>query len=188
MPAVAGGGAGVAYEKFVLDADQLGVLHSLAEGIDLSENGQAMGRSGGRAGRALPRLPAYPGQLQEGVLADAGLGLPAVRDLVGGREPGIGRARQCPGARGCSAEYEAPAIDPGAAEALQAFVDAAQGVEAGRLRVAAARRGNRAFRRARLASPRGCRWRRGTGGPRPRDRGPWKHRSSTRPSSCSSRW
>ena len=31
-----------AYEKFVLDADQLGVLHSLAAGIDLSENGQAM--------------------------------------------------------------------------------------------------------------------------------------------------
>ena len=36
------GGLVSAYEKFVLDADQLGVLHSLAEGIDLSENGQAM--------------------------------------------------------------------------------------------------------------------------------------------------
>jgi trimethylamine--corrinoid protein Co-methyltransferase len=29
-------------EKLVIDADQLGVLHSLAEGVDLSENGQAM--------------------------------------------------------------------------------------------------------------------------------------------------
>lgn len=29
-------------EKLVLDADQLGVLHSLAEGVDVSENGQAM--------------------------------------------------------------------------------------------------------------------------------------------------
>jgi trimethylamine--corrinoid protein Co-methyltransferase len=37
------GGLVSSYEKFVLDADQLGVLHSLAEGIDLSENGQAMG-------------------------------------------------------------------------------------------------------------------------------------------------
>ena len=36
------GGLVSGYEKFVLDADQLGVLHSLAEGIDLSENGQAM--------------------------------------------------------------------------------------------------------------------------------------------------
>ena len=29
-------------EKFVMDADQLGVLHSIAEGVDISENGQAM--------------------------------------------------------------------------------------------------------------------------------------------------
>jgi trimethylamine--corrinoid protein Co-methyltransferase len=36
------GGLVSSYEKFVLDADQLGVLHSIAEGIDLSENGQAM--------------------------------------------------------------------------------------------------------------------------------------------------
>ncbi len=37
------GGLVSSYEKFVLDADQLGVLHAIAEGIDLSENGQAMG-------------------------------------------------------------------------------------------------------------------------------------------------
>ncbi|PZX18482.1 trimethylamine--corrinoid protein Co-methyltransferase [Palleronia aestuarii] len=36
------GGLVSSYEKFVLDADQLGVLHNLARGIDLSENGQAM--------------------------------------------------------------------------------------------------------------------------------------------------
>lgn len=36
------GGLVSSFEKFVLDADQLGVLHSIAEGIDLSENGQAM--------------------------------------------------------------------------------------------------------------------------------------------------
>jgi trimethylamine--corrinoid protein Co-methyltransferase len=30
------------YEKFVLDADQLGMWHAFAPGVDLSENGQAM--------------------------------------------------------------------------------------------------------------------------------------------------
>ena len=37
------GGLVSSFEKFVMDADQLGVLHSIAEGVDVSENGQAMG-------------------------------------------------------------------------------------------------------------------------------------------------
>ena len=37
------GGLVSSYEKFVMDADQLGALHGLARGVDLSENGQAMG-------------------------------------------------------------------------------------------------------------------------------------------------
>ena len=36
------GGLVASFEKFVMDADQLGVLHRLAEGVDISENGQAM--------------------------------------------------------------------------------------------------------------------------------------------------
>ncbi|WP_114964703.1 trimethylamine methyltransferase family protein [Alkalilacustris brevis] len=36
------GGLVASYEKFVIDADQLGALHQLARGIDMSENGQAM--------------------------------------------------------------------------------------------------------------------------------------------------
>jgi trimethylamine--corrinoid protein Co-methyltransferase len=36
------GGLVSSFEKFVMDADQLGVMHRIAEGIDLSENGQAM--------------------------------------------------------------------------------------------------------------------------------------------------
>jgi trimethylamine--corrinoid protein Co-methyltransferase len=36
------GGLVSSFEKFVLDADQLGALHSLAAGIDMSETGQAM--------------------------------------------------------------------------------------------------------------------------------------------------
>ncbi len=36
------GGLSASYEKFVLDFDQLGAMHVLAKGIDLSDNGQGM--------------------------------------------------------------------------------------------------------------------------------------------------
>ncbi len=36
------GGLVASFEKFVMDADQLGTLHHFAQGIDTSENGQAM--------------------------------------------------------------------------------------------------------------------------------------------------
>ena len=36
------GGLVASFEKFVMDADQLGVLHHLARGVDISETGQAM--------------------------------------------------------------------------------------------------------------------------------------------------
>jgi trimethylamine---corrinoid protein Co-methyltransferase len=36
------GGLASGYEKFVMDADQLGMMQVLADGVDLSENGQAM--------------------------------------------------------------------------------------------------------------------------------------------------
>jgi trimethylamine--corrinoid protein Co-methyltransferase len=37
------GGLVSSFEKFVMDADQLGVLHRLSEGVDVSEDAQAMG-------------------------------------------------------------------------------------------------------------------------------------------------
>jgi len=36
------GGLVASFDKFVMDADQLGILHHLAKGVDMSENGQAM--------------------------------------------------------------------------------------------------------------------------------------------------
>ena len=36
------GGLVASFEKFVMDADQLGILHHLSRGIDMSDNGQAM--------------------------------------------------------------------------------------------------------------------------------------------------
>jgi trimethylamine--corrinoid protein Co-methyltransferase len=37
------GGLAIGYEKFILDADQCGMMQVFAQGIDLSENGQAVG-------------------------------------------------------------------------------------------------------------------------------------------------
>ncbi len=37
------GGLAMGYEKFVMDVDQAGMMHTLLAGVDLSENGQAMG-------------------------------------------------------------------------------------------------------------------------------------------------
>jgi trimethylamine--corrinoid protein Co-methyltransferase len=36
------GGLSMGYEKFVMDVDQAGMMHTLLAGVDLSENGQAM--------------------------------------------------------------------------------------------------------------------------------------------------
>jgi trimethylamine--corrinoid protein Co-methyltransferase len=36
------GGLSMGYEKFILDVDQAGMMHTLLAGVDLSENGQAM--------------------------------------------------------------------------------------------------------------------------------------------------
>ncbi len=36
------GGLAMGYEKFMMDADQAGMMHTLLEGVDLSENGQAL--------------------------------------------------------------------------------------------------------------------------------------------------
>jgi trimethylamine--corrinoid protein Co-methyltransferase len=36
------GGLSMGYEKFIMDVDQAGMMHTLLAGVDLSENGQAM--------------------------------------------------------------------------------------------------------------------------------------------------
>ena len=36
------GGLAMGYEKFVMDADQAGMMHTLLQGVDLSDNGQAL--------------------------------------------------------------------------------------------------------------------------------------------------
>jgi len=116
------GGLVSSYEKFVMDADQLGILHHLARGIDVSENGQAMAaiREVGPGGHYLgcghtqenfksafwrsDLLDYKPFETwdEEGARDTEALAAQRVTRLLG--------------------DYQQPALDPGIAEALEAFV------------------------------------------------------------------
>jgi trimethylamine--corrinoid protein Co-methyltransferase len=117
------GGLVSGYEKFVLDADQLGVLHALAEGIDLSENGQAMGamREVGPGGH-------YLGCAHTQANFKTAFWRTQVLDyrpFETWAEDGAPDSMALANARvkKMLSEYEAPALDPGVAGALREFVD-----------------------------------------------------------------
>src|SRR5690606_5846770 len=116
------GGLVSSIEKFVLDADQLGVLHALAAGVDMSENAQAMDalREVGPGGHFLGcahtqanfkdafwRTQVFDYRPYE-TWAEAGG--PDSAQLANTR------------VRRMLTEYEAPAIDPGVVEALGDYV------------------------------------------------------------------
>ena len=89
------GGLAACYEKFVMDFDQLGAMHVLAKGIDLSENGQAHGGlPSGRAGRPFPRLRAHAGQFRDRLLPLQHRRQQFGRTMDGGRREGRRDARQ----------------------------------------------------------------------------------------------
>ena len=89
------GGLASSYEKFVMDCDQLGMMHVLAKGIDLSENGQAhAGFPRSRAGRAFPRLRAHAGQFRDGILPLVRRRQQLRRAVGGGGPPRCSAARQ----------------------------------------------------------------------------------------------
>ncbi len=91
------GGLVSSYEKFVMDADQLGTLHHLAQGVSVDENGQGDGCDPrGRPRRPLPRLRPYAGELQIGLLALGPVRLQALRDL-GRRGRATPRRSRAPG-------------------------------------------------------------------------------------------
>ena len=116
------GGLVSSYEKYVMDADQLGILHRLAAGVDLSENGQAMAalREVGPGGHYLGcdhtqanfkdafwrsevfDYKPFETWEEEGARDTAALAGDRVRKLLG--------------------EYEAPPLDPAIAEALDEYV------------------------------------------------------------------
>jgi trimethylamine--corrinoid protein Co-methyltransferase len=116
------GGLVSSFEKFVLDADQLGALHHIAKGISMDDNGQAMDalREVGPGGHFLgcehtqanfktafwrsDVLDYKPFETweEEGARDSATLAAARVRKQLG--------------------DYQAPPLDPGIAEALEAFV------------------------------------------------------------------
>jgi trimethylamine--corrinoid protein Co-methyltransferase len=117
------GGLVASPEKFVLDADQLGVLHALAEGIDLSEEAQALdairevGPGGHFLGCAHTQANFKSAFWRTEVLD--------YRPFETWAEAGAPDSAQLAQARvqRLLAEYEAPPLDPGIAEGLEVFVD-----------------------------------------------------------------
>lgn len=116
------GGLVSSYEKYVMDADQLGVLHRIAAGVDMSDNGQAMGAIAevGPGGHYLGcahtqenfKSAFWKTELfdykpfetwdEEGARDTVALANARVQKMLG--------------------DYQPPAIDPGVAEALAEYV------------------------------------------------------------------
>jgi trimethylamine--corrinoid protein Co-methyltransferase len=116
------GGLSSSYEKFVMDCDQLGMLHVLAKGIDLSESGQALDalREVGPGGHflgcahtqanfesAFYRSPVADNNSFEQWEADGRLDMAQRANRLWKK---------------MLTEYEAPPIDPGIDEALRDFI------------------------------------------------------------------
>jgi len=116
------GGLVSSFEKFVLDADQLGILHSLAEGVDVSEAAQGMdairevGPGGHYLGCAHTQAHFKDAFWRSQVLD--------YKPFETWAEEGARDSAQIAALRveRMMAEYEAPPIDPGVAEALGAYV------------------------------------------------------------------
>ena len=89
------GGLTMGYEKFVLDADQLGMWHAFCKGVDLSENGAGARRvPHERARHALPRSRAHARELRDGLLPLAGRGQLELRAVGVGGSGRLGATRQ----------------------------------------------------------------------------------------------
>jgi trimethylamine--corrinoid protein Co-methyltransferase len=116
------GGLVSSYEKFVMDADQLGILHHLARGIDVSENGQAMEaiREVGPGGHYLGCGHTQANFKSAFWRTDLFDYKPfETWDEEGARDTEALAAQRVTRLLG---DYQQPALDPGIAEALEAFV------------------------------------------------------------------
>jgi trimethylamine--corrinoid protein Co-methyltransferase len=116
------GGLSSSYEKFIMDLDQLGMMHVLAQGIDLSENGQAMDalREVGPGGHFLGCAHTqanFETAFYRSTVADNN----SVEQWEAeGRKDAPQRANAT--WKKMLADYEAPPLDPGIDEALQEFM------------------------------------------------------------------
>ncbi len=116
------GGLTIGYEKFVMDADQCGMMGVFVNGVDLSENGQAMD-----AIRENPPGQHYLGSAHTLANFETAFYRSEIADnnsyeqwLEEGELDARARASRV--WRRMLAEYEAPPIDPGVDEALLEFV------------------------------------------------------------------
>ncbi|MBU3030657.1 trimethylamine methyltransferase family protein [Paracoccus marinaquae] len=116
------GGLVSSYEKYVMDADQLGVLHRLAAGVDLSENGQGMdairevGPGGHYLGCAHTQANYKDAFWRTGLLDYKPF---ETWDEEGARDTATLAGLKV---RRMLDEYQAPDLDPGIAEALADYV------------------------------------------------------------------
>ena len=117
------GGLVASFEKFVLDADQLGSLHHLARGVAVDENAQAMdairevGPGGHYLGCAHTQANFKQAFWRSEVLDYKPF---ETWEDEGGRDSAqLAAVRVEKQLR----DYQAPALDPGVAEALREFVD-----------------------------------------------------------------
>ena len=118
------GGLASGYEKFVMDADQLGMMQILAGGVDLSENGQAMDaiREVGPGSHFLGCAHTqanFETAFYRSTIADNNSF--EQWEAEGGQDA-VQRANTL--WKEMLAAYEAPAIDPGIDEALNDFIKA----------------------------------------------------------------
>jgi trimethylamine--corrinoid protein Co-methyltransferase len=116
------GGLASGYEKFVMDADQCGMMQRLAGGIDLSDNGQAMDaiREVGPGKHYLGcshTLANFETAFYRSTIADNNS---FEQWLAEGEQDAARRANKI--WKQMLKDYEAPPIDPGIDEALQAFM------------------------------------------------------------------
>ena len=111
------GGLSVGYEKFILDADQCGMMAVFVKGVDLSENGQGLDAIRENGPAALPRnahtLANFESAFYRSETADNNSFEQWVED---GSLDAAQRANKI--WKRMLAEYEAPPIDPGIDEAL----------------------------------------------------------------------
>ena len=116
------GGLASCYEKFIMDVDQLGMQQKFADGVDLSENGQAMD-----AIREVGPGSHYLGCTHTQANFQTAFYRSTIADnnsyeqwLAEGEKTAPQRANAL--ARHWLESYEAPSIDPGIADGLNDFV------------------------------------------------------------------
>jgi trimethylamine--corrinoid protein Co-methyltransferase len=116
------GGLASGYEKFIMDADQLGMMQVLAKGIDLTENGQALS-----AIREVGPGSHFLGCSHTQANFETAFYRSSIADnnsyeqwLAEGEQDAAQRANKI--WKRMLQDYEAPALDPAIDEALQAFL------------------------------------------------------------------